>query len=171
MTPTRDSEERLRAALEWSAKQMPTAVPRVPLDEHRPRRRAWVAIGAAVMAAAAVVIGLLWLPGGRSIDTVTTKVVDTGVPSVTHAPPTTRPLTTQPATTHPATTHPATTHPATTVTTTPPTTTYTVRAYDWVGSIADQFGITIDQLVALNGWSDGAQHVLVTGETILVPGG
>ena len=47
---------------------------------------------------------------------------------------------------------------------------YTVQAGDTISGIARNFDVTIDVLVAANGWSDGANHAIFPGDTIIIPG-
>ncbi len=46
---------------------------------------------------------------------------------------------------------------------------YTVQPGDSIASIADRYGITLEQLINYNQLSDGADHLLLPGEQLLVP--
>ena len=46
---------------------------------------------------------------------------------------------------------------------------YTVQAGDSLASIADRYGITLEQLINYNQFADGADHLLLPGEQLLVP--
>lgn len=48
---------------------------------------------------------------------------------------------------------------------------YTVQAGDSLASIADRYGITLEQLINYNEFDDGADHVLLPGDRLLVPPG
>lgn len=47
--------------------------------------------------------------------------------------------------------------------------TYTVENGDTLSGIAKKFGVTVDQLVAVNGWSDGTAHLIYAGMKIKIP--
>jgi peptidoglycan endopeptidase LytE len=47
--------------------------------------------------------------------------------------------------------------------------TYTVQDGDTLSGIAKNFDVTVDQLVAVNGWSDGAAHLIYAGMEIKIP--
>jgi LysM repeat protein len=47
--------------------------------------------------------------------------------------------------------------------------TYIVVAGDYLGGIAKKVGTTVDAIVAANGWADGANHVIIPGQTIRLP--
>jgi len=47
---------------------------------------------------------------------------------------------------------------------------YTVARGDALSRIADDFCTSAAEIAALNGWSDGIQHVILPGQTIQVPG-
>lgn len=47
--------------------------------------------------------------------------------------------------------------------------TYVVVAGDYLTGIAKKTGTTVDAIVAANGWSDGADHVIIPGQTIKLP--
>ena len=49
--------------------------------------------------------------------------------------------------------------------------TYTIRAGDSLSRIAGLYDVTMDQIVAYNGWEDGINHFLLPGEAILIPPG
>lgn len=49
------------------------------------------------------------------------------------------------------------------------TSTYTIVAGDSLFAIADREGITLDALVAANGWTDGIDHLILPGDEILIP--
>ncbi len=46
---------------------------------------------------------------------------------------------------------------------------YTVQPGDSLASIAERYGITLEQLINYNQFSDGADHLLLPGEQLLVP--
>lgn len=46
---------------------------------------------------------------------------------------------------------------------------HTIRSGDSLASIADLYGITIEQLINYNQFDDGADHVLLPGDRLLVP--
>ena len=46
---------------------------------------------------------------------------------------------------------------------------YTVVANDYLGGIAAKTGTTVDGIVAANGWTDGANHLLIPGQKIKLP--
>lgn len=48
---------------------------------------------------------------------------------------------------------------------------YTIQSGDSLSAIASSFDVTMDAIVAYNGWSDGINHVLLPGDTILIPPG
>ena len=48
---------------------------------------------------------------------------------------------------------------------------YTIQSGDSLSAIASRFDVTMDAIVAYNGWSDGINHVLLPGDTILIPPG
>lgn len=60
--------------------------------------------------------------------------------------------------------------PSTTAATVTGASTYTIAAGDSMASIARKHGLTIDQLIAINGWTDGTSHLLLPGVTIKVSG-
>ena len=47
--------------------------------------------------------------------------------------------------------------------------TYTVEDGDYLSGIASKFNTTVDAIVAANGWSDGANHVIYAGLEIKLP--
>ena len=47
--------------------------------------------------------------------------------------------------------------------------TYEVQPGDYLNGIATKLGTTVDAIVAANGWSDGASHVIIPGQKIKVP--
>ncbi len=47
--------------------------------------------------------------------------------------------------------------------------TYTVVAGDSLSKIASLYGITLDQLINYNQWSDGVNHFIFPGDTVLIP--
>ena len=47
---------------------------------------------------------------------------------------------------------------------------YTVQAGDTISGIASNFDVSIDALTAANGWTDGANHAIFPGDTIIIPG-
>ena len=47
--------------------------------------------------------------------------------------------------------------------------TYTVVAGDSLSKIASLYDITVDVLVNYNGWTDGASHLILPGDEILIP--
>jgi LysM repeat protein len=47
--------------------------------------------------------------------------------------------------------------------------TYTVEDGDTLSGIATKFGVTVDQLVAVNGWTDGSAHLIYAGMVIKIP--
>lgn len=47
--------------------------------------------------------------------------------------------------------------------------TYTIVADDSLSKIASSFEITVDQLINYNGWTDGTGHLLLPGDSILIP--
>ncbi|MEO7398584.1 MAG: LysM peptidoglycan-binding domain-containing protein [Ilumatobacteraceae bacterium] len=47
--------------------------------------------------------------------------------------------------------------------------TYTVVNGDYLGGIAAKTGTTVDAIVAANGWSDGADHLIIPGQKIKLP--
>ena len=108
-----------------------------------------------------------------------TTVPPTTVPATT-VPPTTVPATTVPATTVPPTTVPPTTVPPTTVPTTVPTTTvppttafegtevtYVIQEGDALTVIAEQYGISVEELCRINGIED--PDLIYVGEVIRIP--
>ncbi len=48
---------------------------------------------------------------------------------------------------------------------------YTIQSGDSLSAIASRFDVTMDAIVAYNGWTDGINHVLLPGDTILIPPG
>ena len=46
---------------------------------------------------------------------------------------------------------------------------YTIVAGDSLSKIASSFEITVDQLINYNGWVDGLSHLLLPGDSILIP--
>jgi LysM repeat protein len=74
-----------------------------------------------------------------------------------------------PATTTTTTTLPAGETPA--GGTVPTEQTYTIQSGDSLSAIASRFDVTMDAIVAYNGWTDGINHVLLPGDTILIPPG
>lgn len=52
-----------------------------------------------------------------------------------------------------------------------PTTSYTVVAGDYLLSIASAAGVSVDEIVATNGWADGADHLIRPGDVIRLPSG
>jgi LysM repeat protein len=46
---------------------------------------------------------------------------------------------------------------------------YEIRSGDYILSIARKFDVPYQVLIAYNGWSDGANHALVPGESIRIP--
>ncbi len=48
---------------------------------------------------------------------------------------------------------------------------YTVQAGDYSSGIAAETGVTIDDLIAVNGWSDGTGHVIHPGDVLVLPAG
>jgi LysM repeat protein len=48
---------------------------------------------------------------------------------------------------------------------------YTVQAGDFLSKIAQQFGVTMDEIVQYNDWADGTAHPLFPGDEIIIPGG
>jgi LysM repeat protein len=48
---------------------------------------------------------------------------------------------------------------------------YTVQAGDFLAKIAQQFGVTMDEIVQYNEWEDGVDHPLFPGDEIAIPGG
>jgi LysM repeat protein len=51
----------------------------------------------------------------------------------------------------------------------PPSRVYVVAAGDSLSAIADQFCVGLDELVAANGWPDGAAHPIFPGDDVSVP--
>jgi LysM repeat protein len=47
--------------------------------------------------------------------------------------------------------------------------TYTVVAGDFLASIADRYGVEIDDIVGANEWDDGREHLLLPGDEIYLP--
>jgi LysM repeat protein len=47
--------------------------------------------------------------------------------------------------------------------------TYTVQSGDFLSGIAAKTGTTVDAIVAANGWTDGANHVIFPGQVIKMP--
>ena len=47
--------------------------------------------------------------------------------------------------------------------------TYTVQPGDYLSGIAAKTGTTVDAIVAANGWTDGANHVIFPGQVIKMP--
>ena len=47
--------------------------------------------------------------------------------------------------------------------------TYTVQPGDFLSGIAAKTGTTVDAIVAANGWTDGAKHVIFPGQVIKMP--
>lgn len=58
---------------------------------------------------------------------------------------------------------------ATTVAPVPATVPYVVVAGDSLYAIADRHDVTVEELVAANGWTDGLEHLLLPGDTIGLP--
>jgi LysM repeat protein len=48
---------------------------------------------------------------------------------------------------------------------------YTVQAGDFLSKIAQQFGVTMEEIVQYNEWTDGINHPLFPGDEIAIPGG
>lgn len=48
---------------------------------------------------------------------------------------------------------------------------YTIQSGDFLAKIAQQFGVTIDEIVQYNEWEDGINHLLIPGQDIRIPGG
>lgn len=48
---------------------------------------------------------------------------------------------------------------------------YEIESGDNLSAIADNFGITIDEIANFNNWTDGSSHLLVPGDTIRIPPG
>lgn len=48
---------------------------------------------------------------------------------------------------------------------------YTVQSGDFFSRIAERYGISVEELVNYNQFPDGAEHVLVPGDTIKIPPG
>jgi LysM repeat protein len=46
---------------------------------------------------------------------------------------------------------------------------YTIVAGDSISKIASLHGITNDQLISYNQWADGIEHLLIPGQTVLIP--
>ena len=51
----------------------------------------------------------------------------------------------------------------------PPTNTYVVDAGDTLSGIAAGYGLTLDELVEVNDWSEGADHAIFPGDVIALP--
>jgi LysM repeat protein len=49
--------------------------------------------------------------------------------------------------------------------------TYTVDAGDTLSGIAASYGLTFEELIAANGWSDGAEHAIFPGDVVELPAG
>lgn len=58
---------------------------------------------------------------------------------------------------------------ATTTVVSGPGGTYTVQAGDFLSGIAAKTGTTVDAIVEVNGWEDGANHVIFPGQVIKMP--
>ena len=52
-----------------------------------------------------------------------------------------------------------------------PTDTYVVDAGDTLSGIAASYGLSLNELVEVNEWSDGANHAIFPGDVIALPGG
>ena len=48
---------------------------------------------------------------------------------------------------------------------------YTIASGDTLSGIAQRAGVSLDDLVAANGWSDGANHLIVPGDVLELPAG
>ena len=48
---------------------------------------------------------------------------------------------------------------------------YTVQSGDNLAKIADRFRMSVEIIINYNEWSDGSNHLLVPGETVLIPPG
>jgi LysM repeat protein len=48
---------------------------------------------------------------------------------------------------------------------------YTVQAGDNLAKIADRFQVSVGIVANYNEWPDGSNHLLLPGETILIPPG
>jgi LysM repeat protein len=48
---------------------------------------------------------------------------------------------------------------------------YTIEAGDSLSAVADRFQVSVGILVNYNDWSEGSNHRLLPGETILIPPG
>ena len=48
---------------------------------------------------------------------------------------------------------------------------YTIASGDTLGDIASRVGVTLDELIAANGWADGADHLILPGDVIKLPAG
>ena len=49
--------------------------------------------------------------------------------------------------------------------------TYTIRKGDSLSAIASRFDTTMDAIIQYNDWADGTSHVLLPGDTMLIPPG
>lgn len=96
---------------------------------------------------------------------------DDDAASVASTSTTTSPTTFATLVSVPDTTAPPTEPPSSSTTTEPEPTesTYTIVAGDSLFAIADRQGITLDALVAANGWTDGIDHLILPGDEILIP--
>jgi LysM repeat protein len=48
---------------------------------------------------------------------------------------------------------------------------YTIRSGDYLSGIADEAGVSLGELVAVNGWPEGADHPIFPGDVIRLPAG
>lgn len=111
------------------------------------------------LAATAVSVVAIVACGGADINTTGSSTPGT-VESVATVPTSTAP-TVPPSTA-------ATTEPPT-VTERVETSTYTIQAGDSLFGIAEANGVSLDALVEANGWPDGAAHLILPGDEIVLP--
>lgn len=76
--------------------------------------------------------------------------------------------TTATASTPTTTTVKGSTAPSTTVAAGPGGT-YTIVAGDYLAGIAKKTGTTVDAIIAVNGWTDGVNHLIIPGQQIKLP--